>query len=71
MPRPRGWRTNQTIAAIKKLEEAQQAYPNSFESAFALGYLNMMRDDKTAATNYLNQALHLRQTRRKRWRISR
>ena len=53
-------RQNQTLPAIKKLEEAQQIYPNSFPSAFWLGYLSMLKHDNPAATSYLNQALRLR-----------
>ena len=40
---------NQTLQAIKKLEEAQSIYPNSFASAFVLGYLYTLQKDDAKA----------------------
>lgn len=59
--------SHQTLQAVKKLEEAQAVYPNSFPSAFWLGYLSLLQseadNDKAMlqkAINYFNQALRIR-----------
>ena len=61
------FRNNQTVQAVKKLEEAQRVYPNSFPSAFWLGYLSMLqakgdRAMNEKAINYFNEALRLKPT---------
>lgn len=53
-------RNNQTLAGIKKLEEAQAVYPNSFNTTFMLGYLYTLQKDDAKALGYLDQALRLR-----------
>lgn len=52
-------RNNETLGAMKKLQEAQTIYPNSFPSAFWLGWLAMLQDKDAQALNYFNQALRL------------
>ncbi|HXE51688.1 MAG TPA: tetratricopeptide repeat protein, partial [Tepidisphaeraceae bacterium] len=52
-------RQHQTIEALKKLQEAQRVYPNSFTACFWLGYLAMLQDNDSQAVNYFNQALRL------------
>ena len=54
---------DETLPAIKKLQEAQLLYPNSFESNFWLGWLMMIQRDKDKADKaigYFNEALRLR-----------
>ena len=51
--------SHQTLAAMKKFEEAQQKYPNSFPDCFWLGFLSLGADNQKA-TSYFNQALRLR-----------
>ena len=54
---------NQLLAAMKKLDEAQAIYPNSFPDSFWLGYLTMIqseRGDRAKAARYFNNALRLR-----------
>lgn len=53
-------RNNQTLNAVKKLEEAQKLYPNSFEVNFLLGYLGMMQHKEDDAIKYFEQALRMR-----------
>lgn len=53
-------KANQTLAAIKKLEEAQAVYPNSFYQTFDLGYLYLLQKDEIKAQTYLEHALRLR-----------
>lgn len=59
--------SHQTLQAVKKLEESQTVYPNSFPSAFWLGYLSMLQSEADndkgmlqKAINYFNQALRIR-----------
>jgi S1-C subfamily serine protease len=52
-------KSNQTLQAIKKLEEAQALYPNSFQAAFQLGYIYTLQKDDPKALGYLDQALKL------------
>jgi S1-C subfamily serine protease len=52
-------RANQTLAGVKKLEEAQVLYPNSFPLNFDLGYVYMLQKDDAKATTYLDLALRL------------
>lgn len=53
-------KNNQTLAGIKKLEDAQAIYPNSFNTTFLLGYLYTLQKDDAKALGYLDQALRLR-----------
>ena len=58
-----GWdllRSDQTLPAMKKLEEAAKVYPNSFEVNFLIGYLMMLQRKEEAATRYFEQALRVR-----------
>jgi S1-C subfamily serine protease len=52
-------KSNQTLAAVKTLEEAQSIYPNSFTSSFLLGYIYTLQKDDAKALGYLDQALRL------------
>ena len=52
-------RKKQTLQAVSKLEEAQVVYPNSFDSAFWLGYIMMVEHDAAKATKYFGQAQKL------------
>ncbi|HEY7119865.1 MAG TPA: trypsin-like peptidase domain-containing protein [Tepidisphaeraceae bacterium] len=57
-----GWEfmmSNQTLAAVKKLEESIRIYPNSFRTNFALGYLNVMSDKNPEAIRFFENALRL------------
>ncbi len=57
-----GWelmRSNQTLQAIKKLEEALRLYPNSFKTNFALGYLYILADKNQESLRYLEAALRM------------
>ena len=57
-----GWdlmRKNQTLQAIKKLEESNRLYPNSFRTHFALGYLMVLGDKNTEAIRYFENALRI------------
>lgn len=51
---------NQTVAAVKKYEEAAAVYPNSFEANFFLGYLQLLQRKEDAAQKYFDQCLRLR-----------
>lgn len=53
-------KSNQTLQAIKKLEESQAVYPNSFGATFSLGYLYTLQKDDQKALIYLEQALRLK-----------
>lgn len=53
-------KSNQTLQGIKKLEEAQTIYPNSFTATFTLGYLYTLQKDDAKALGYLDQALKLK-----------
>jgi tetratricopeptide (TPR) repeat protein len=53
-------KNNQTLQGIKKLEEAQAIYPNSFAATFTLGYLYTLQKDDAKALGYLDQALKLK-----------
>jgi S1-C subfamily serine protease len=48
---------NQTIQAIKKLEEANRVYPNSFRANFALGYLMVLSNKNPEAIRFMENAL--------------
>lgn len=50
---------DQTIAAIRKFEEANQVYPNSFKIAFMLGYVALLQRDHDTAIRYFEQALRI------------
>jgi S1-C subfamily serine protease len=52
-------RKNQTLNAIKKLEESNRLYPNSFRTQFTLGYLMILADKNNDAIRYLENALRL------------
>ncbi|HYE21136.1 MAG TPA: trypsin-like peptidase domain-containing protein, partial [Tepidisphaeraceae bacterium] len=57
-----GWEmmhANQTLQAMRKMEESLRLYPNSFRTNFALGYLNIMGDKNDVALRYLDAALRL------------
>ena len=57
-----GWELlmrDQTIAAIRKLEEANQVYPNSFKIAFMLGYIALLQHDSDTAIRYFEQAARI------------
>lgn len=51
---------NETLKSMKKLEEAQTVYPNSFPVNFWLGYLCMLGHQEDKAMGYFEQALRLR-----------
>ena len=58
-----GWQLlkgDQTIAAVKKFEEAAQIYPNSFQANFFLGYIQMIQHKEDQAQKYFDQCLRLR-----------
>jgi S1-C subfamily serine protease len=48
---------SQTIQAIKKLEEANRVYPNSFRANFALGYLMVLSNKNPEAIRFMENAL--------------
>lgn len=50
---------NQTLAAVKKLEESAAIYPNSFETIFSLGYIAMLQHSEDKAMDWFNKALVL------------
>lgn len=50
---------NQTLQAIKKLEESNRLYPNSFRTHFTLGYLMILSDKNPDAIRYFENALRL------------
>jgi Flp pilus assembly protein TadD len=50
---------NQTLPAMRKLEDALKTYPNSFRANFAMGYLQLLGDKHNEATRYLDAALRL------------
>jgi S1-C subfamily serine protease len=52
--------SNETLKSMKKLEEAQTVYPNSFPVNFWLGYLSMLGHKEDKAMGYFEQALRLR-----------
>jgi S1-C subfamily serine protease len=57
-----GWElmnSNQTLQAIKKLEEAIHLYPNSFRAQFTMGYLMVLADKYPEAVRYLQTALRI------------
>jgi len=51
---------NQTLQAVKKLEEAAVVYPNSFESNFSLAYIYMVQHDEKKAADWLAKAALIR-----------
>ncbi len=50
-------RKDQTLQSIKKFEEAQAVYPNSFRINFWLGYVMMLQHDEDKAIKYFEQSL--------------
>ena len=52
-------KANQTLQAIKKLEEAAIVYPNSFETNFTLGYLAMVQHNDDKAIEWFTAALRV------------
>lgn len=50
----------QTLQALKTLEEVRRMYPNSFEANFLTGYLNLLERKDKDAISYLEQAVKLR-----------
>lgn len=54
------FKANQTLQGLKKLEEAEALYPNSFPLNFDLGYVHLLQKDDQKAMTYLDQALRLR-----------
>jgi len=51
---------DQTLQALKKLQEAAKVYPNSFQVNFLLGYLSMLQRKDDEAIKYFEQALRQR-----------
>lgn len=51
---------NQTLQAVKKLEEAANTYPNSFESNFQLAYIYMVQHDEKKAAEWFAKAAAIR-----------
>jgi S1-C subfamily serine protease len=57
-----GWemmRKNQTLQAVKKLEESNRLYPNSFRTHFFLGYLMILGNKNPEAIRYFENALRI------------
>ena len=57
-----GWemmRNNQTLPAIKKIEESIHLYPNSFRTNFIMGYLMVLSDKNNEAIRFFESALRL------------
>jgi S1-C subfamily serine protease len=57
-----GWElmhNNQTLQAIKKIEESIRLYPNSFRTNFAMGYLMVLADKNNEAIRFFESALRL------------
>ncbi|QOV92154.1 trypsin-like peptidase domain-containing protein [Humisphaera borealis] len=50
----------QTLQAVKKLEEAAAVYPNSFESNFQLAYIYMIQHDEKKAAEWFAKASAIR-----------
>lgn len=50
-----------TLQAIKKFEEANQVYPNSFQIAFLLGFVAMGQNNPDSAIRYFEQALRIKE----------
>lgn len=50
-------KANQTLQAVKKLEEAATLYPNSFETNFTLGWISMNQHNEEKAIEWFNKAL--------------
>jgi S1-C subfamily serine protease len=48
---------NQTMQAIKKMEESIRVYPNSFRTNFAMGYMMVLSDKNPEAIRHLENAL--------------
>jgi S1-C subfamily serine protease len=53
-------KTDQTVQAVKKFEEAAALYPNSFQANFFLGYIQMLQKKEEQAQKYFDQCLRLR-----------
>lgn len=53
-------RNQQTLQAVKKLEEAAAVYPNSYQTNFLLGYLMMLQHQEEKAIKYFEAALRQR-----------
>jgi S1-C subfamily serine protease len=51
---------SQTLAAVKKLEQAVKVYPNSYQAIFSLGYLSLVAKNEPDAIRYFEQGLRLR-----------
>ena len=57
-----GWeamKNNQTLLAIKKIEESIRLYPNSFRTNFVMGYMMVMSDKNNEAIRFFESALRL------------
>lgn len=52
-------RQNQTLAAVKKLEEAYAIYPDSYHITFELGYVSMLEHDQDKAIRYFDETLKI------------
>ncbi len=53
-------KANETLAAVKKLQEAYALYPNSYHITFALGYLSLLEKEQDKAIQYFEQTLKLK-----------
>jgi S1-C subfamily serine protease len=51
---------DQTLAAIKKLQDAVRTYPNSYQAVFSLGYLSLQSKNEADAIRYFEQGLKVR-----------
>ena len=51
---------NQTLQAVKKLEEAAGVYPNSYETNFNLAYIALIGHNEQKAQEWLGKALLIR-----------
>jgi S1-C subfamily serine protease len=52
-------RSNQTLAAVKKLQEWSAVEPDSYQITFELGYMSMLQRDYEKATKYFEDALRI------------
>jgi S1-C subfamily serine protease len=53
-------RNDQTLAAVKKLQDAAKIYPNSFEVNFLLGYVSLLQNKLDDSIKSFEQALRQR-----------
>jgi S1-C subfamily serine protease len=53
------FKANQTLAAVKKLDEARKVYPNAERAYFFLGYINLTPNPEQAIKNF-EQGLRLK-----------